>query len=255
MGGVASCTRLRELLFNMATAAFQTLPAAFGGGDPDTPPRHLGQCTGWDFEGNGVKDTSRSSTGAARPIRSPPPHTTPQAKRASRLIHQAQAAIKNRANTKETAMRVQNKSIIVTGAGNGIGEGIAKRLAQEGAQVLVNDINTTGGQRVVAEVTAAGGKASVLPGRRDPVCPGPGHGGRGRAPVGKLDVVVNHAGWTHRNRPMLEVSEDELDKVYAINVKSTLPSAPSTPCLRCAVQVGAAPSTLPPPPGCGPAPA
>ena len=56
MGGVASCTHLRELLFNMATAAFQTLPAAFGGGDPDTPPRHLGQCTGWDFEGNGVKE-------------------------------------------------------------------------------------------------------------------------------------------------------------------------------------------------------
>ena len=56
MGGVASCTHLRELLFNMATAAFQTPPAAFGGGDPDTPPRHLGQCTGWDFEGNGVKE-------------------------------------------------------------------------------------------------------------------------------------------------------------------------------------------------------
>ena len=56
MGGVASCTHLRELLFNMATAAFQTLPAAFGGGDPDTPPRPLGQCTGWDFEGNGVKE-------------------------------------------------------------------------------------------------------------------------------------------------------------------------------------------------------
>ena len=56
MGGVASCTHLRELLFNMATDAFQTLPAAFGGGDPDTPPRHLGQCTGWDFEGNGVKE-------------------------------------------------------------------------------------------------------------------------------------------------------------------------------------------------------
>ncbi len=56
MGGVASCTHLREVLFNMATAAFQTLPAAFGGGDPDTPPRHLGQCTGWDVEGNGVKE-------------------------------------------------------------------------------------------------------------------------------------------------------------------------------------------------------
>ena len=56
VGGLQGCTHLRELLFNLATAAFQTLPAAFGGGDPDTPPRHLGQCTGWDFEGNGVKE-------------------------------------------------------------------------------------------------------------------------------------------------------------------------------------------------------
>ena len=45
-------------------------------------------------------------------------------------------------------MRVQHKSIIVTGAGNGIGEGIAKRLAAEGGKVIVNDINEAGGQRV-----------------------------------------------------------------------------------------------------------
>ena len=56
-------------------------------------------------------------------------------------------------------MRVSNKSIIVTGAGNGIGEGIAKRLAAEGGKVIVNDINEAGGQRVVAEITAAGGTA------------------------------------------------------------------------------------------------
>jgi hypothetical protein len=55
MGGVASCTHLRELLFNLATAAFQTLPAAFTPADAEAPPRHLGQCTGWDFHGNGVK--------------------------------------------------------------------------------------------------------------------------------------------------------------------------------------------------------
>ena len=56
LGGIRGCAHLRELLFNMATAAFQTLPAAFGGGDPATPPRHLGQCKGWDFEGSGVKE-------------------------------------------------------------------------------------------------------------------------------------------------------------------------------------------------------
>ncbi|MGN6701534.1 MAG: SDR family NAD(P)-dependent oxidoreductase, partial [Burkholderiaceae bacterium] len=46
-------------------------------------------------------------------------------------------------------MRVQDKVILVTGAGSGIGEGIAKRLAQEGARVVVNDLNREGGERVV----------------------------------------------------------------------------------------------------------
>ncbi|MDY0107410.1 MAG: DUF2889 domain-containing protein, partial [Giesbergeria sp.] len=53
LGGVASCTHLRELLFNLATAAFQTLPAAFAPADADEPPRHLNQCTGWDLHGQG----------------------------------------------------------------------------------------------------------------------------------------------------------------------------------------------------------
>lgn len=56
LGGVASCTHLRELLFNLATAAFQTLPAAFAPADADEPPRHLNQCTGWDLHGKGVQE-------------------------------------------------------------------------------------------------------------------------------------------------------------------------------------------------------
>ncbi len=56
LGGVASCTHLRELLFNLATAAFQSLPAAFAVPSGGQPPRHLGQCTGWDFTGAGVKE-------------------------------------------------------------------------------------------------------------------------------------------------------------------------------------------------------
>jgi hypothetical protein len=54
LGGVASCTHLRELLFNLATAGFQTVLAAFAP-EGDAPPRHLGQCLGWDFEGPGVQ--------------------------------------------------------------------------------------------------------------------------------------------------------------------------------------------------------
>jgi 3-oxoacyl-[acyl-carrier protein] reductase len=59
-------------------------------------------------------------------------------------------------------MRVQNKSIIVTGSGSGIGEGIAKRLAAEGAKVIVNDIDTATGEQVVAAFVAAGGIASFF---------------------------------------------------------------------------------------------
>lgn len=81
-------------------------------------------------------------------------------------------------------MRVQNKSIIVTGAGNGIGEGIAKRLAQEGAQRC----------RMTSAPQAASvwwqtsdrpqaGKAAFFQADATRICPGPGHGGRGRAPV------------------------------------------------------------------------
>ncbi len=117
-------------------------------------------------------------------------------------------------------MRVANKSIIVTGAGSGIGEGIAKRLAAEGASVIVNDINVAQGERVAREIVAAGGKASFFAAdvtRSDDV----------KALVnaavqryGCLDAMVNNAGWTHRNRPALEVPEDEFERCYAVNVKS-----------------------------------
>jgi 3-oxoacyl-[acyl-carrier protein] reductase len=114
-------------------------------------------------------------------------------------------------------MRLKGKTAIVTGAGSGFGEGIARRFAQEGARVIVNDINAQGGERVAREVggqfvlgdvTRAADWAKLV-----------------QAAGGSLDIVVNNAGWTHRNKPYLEVSEAEFDKVYAINVKSVYLSA------------------------------
>ena len=61
-------------------------------------------------------------------------------------------------------MRLKDKIAIVTGAGSGFGEGIAKRFAEEGCKVLVNDINVEGGQRVAKEIIAAGGKAAFYVG-------------------------------------------------------------------------------------------
>ena len=130
-------------------------------------------------------------------------------------------------------MRLAQKSIIVTGAGSGIGEGIARRLAAEGARVLVNDVNAEAGERVAEAIRAAGGQAQCF--RADVT-----RSAEVQALVaealrehGRLDVVVNNAGWTHRNRPLLEVSEEEFDKVYAVNVKSIyLTAIHAVPAMR-----------------------
>lgn len=56
LGGTAGCTHMRELLFNLATATFQTVHAAFTPASSDIPPRHLDQCHGWALDGAGVKE-------------------------------------------------------------------------------------------------------------------------------------------------------------------------------------------------------
>jgi 3-oxoacyl-[acyl-carrier protein] reductase len=122
-------------------------------------------------------------------------------------------------------MRLKDKTAIVTGAGSGFGAGIARRFAEEGAKVVVNDIDATGGERVAKEIGGVFVQADVTSGEdwaRLVRAAGPG-----------LDIVVNNAGWTHRNKPYLEVSEAEFDKVYAVNVKSVYLSAiHAVPVLR-----------------------
>jgi 3-oxoacyl-[acyl-carrier protein] reductase len=117
-------------------------------------------------------------------------------------------------------MRLKGKVAIVTGAGSGFGAGIAKRFAEEGARVVVADIDEKNGGKVAADLGAAFVRADVAKGAdwarlvADTT-----------AKLGRLDVVVNNAGWTHRRKPYVEVSEAEFDKVYAINVKSIYLSA------------------------------
>jgi 3-oxoacyl-[acyl-carrier protein] reductase len=114
-------------------------------------------------------------------------------------------------------MRLKGKTAIVTGGGSGFGAGIAKRFAEEGARVIVADVNAQAGERIAREVGGKFAPADVTKG---------GDWAKLIAGAGaELDIIVNNAGWTHRNKPYLEVTEAEFDRVYAVNVKSIYLSA------------------------------
>ena len=117
-------------------------------------------------------------------------------------------------------MRLEGKVAVVTGAGSGFGEGIAKRFAAEGASVVVADINDNGGRTVADAIGRDGGQAKFVHAdvtRRDEVAAmvEAAVGGFGR-----LDILVNNAGYTYVNKPLIEVTEEEYDRTFEVNVKS-----------------------------------
>jgi 3-oxoacyl-[acyl-carrier protein] reductase len=113
--------------------------------------------------------------------------------------------------------QLEGKVAIVTGAAGGFGEAIARLFVAEGARVLIADLDREKAQKVAGEL---GDKARAVH------CD-VSKGEEVRAAVaacvagfGPPDIVVNNAGTTHRNRPMLEVDEATFDRVFAVNVKS-----------------------------------
>ena len=114
-------------------------------------------------------------------------------------------------------MRLKDQVAIVTGAASGFGAEIARQYIAEGAKVAVADINGAGAKEVAASLGANAFAVTCDVTQRADI----------EALVkttverfGKLDIVVNNAGWTHKNQPLLDVDEATFDKVYAINVKS-----------------------------------
>lgn len=114
-------------------------------------------------------------------------------------------------------MRLKNKVAIVTGAASGFGAEIARQYIAEGAMVVVADINDAGaksiaeslGPNAMAVTCDVTQRASI-----DVLV------AKTVENFSRLDIVINNAGWTHKNQHMLDVDEATFDRVYNINVKS-----------------------------------
>ena len=118
-------------------------------------------------------------------------------------------------------MRLDGKVALVTGASRGIGRAIAVRLGQDGAAVVVN---YSGNQRLpsetVAAVEAASGRAVAVQGDVGKVGDVQRLFDAAFEHFGKLDILVNNAGIMF-NKPVADVTEEEYDRIFAVNVKGT----------------------------------
>ena len=117
-------------------------------------------------------------------------------------------------------MRLKNKIAIVTGGGSGFGAGIVKKFIQEGAKVVVADINLknakkvamdTGGFAIEVDVSNSLSFKNMVD--------------KTLEKFGKIEIMVNNAGITHLPNSMEDISEAEFDKIFAVNSKSVFFSA------------------------------
>lgn len=113
-------------------------------------------------------------------------------------------------------MRLAGKVAVITGAASGFGADMARLFADEGAKVVIADISDEAGEQIAGEIgdNALFQHADVS--RREDV------EGMVAAAVdgfGRLDIIVNNAGYTHWNMPMGDVEEEEFDRIMAVNVK------------------------------------
>ncbi|MCX6501508.1 MAG: SDR family oxidoreductase [Microbacterium sp.] len=118
-------------------------------------------------------------------------------------------------------MLLEGKTALITGASSGIGETTAKRIATEGASVLVADVNEEGGRRVVDEITAAGGVATFLRVDVTDADQVDAMVAEVVAKWGRLDLAVNNAGLAEQPGAMHELALDAWNKTIGIDLTGT----------------------------------
>lgn len=112
-------------------------------------------------------------------------------------------------------MRLEGKSAIVTGGASGFGEGIVRKFLGEGAQVMIADINMQAAMALASDLGAAACPVDVSEGASVQAMAQ----AAGKT-FGTPDIVVNNAGITHLPQKAEYVSEEEFDRVFAVNCKS-----------------------------------
>ena len=119
-------------------------------------------------------------------------------------------------------MRLKGKKAIVTGGASGFGEGIVRKFVSEGADVLIADLNTEAAQKLSDELGTAVKASETNVAKNDSVLK---MVALASAELGGVDILVNNAGITHLPAPMEEVSDEDFDKVFAVNCKSVFLTA------------------------------
>jgi 3-oxoacyl-[acyl-carrier protein] reductase len=119
-------------------------------------------------------------------------------------------------------MQLDGKTAIVTGGASGFGHGIARAFAAAGARVMVADINGDGAETVAREIGGIAAQVDVSNGVSVQAMADLALGA-----FGHLDILVNNAGITHLPQAMEDVSEEDFDRVFAVNAKSVYLTARS----------------------------